>query len=192
MEKTVLKPFLQGHLDRYCGVYCVVNIVHYLRGPLSKKHSNQLFYETMKLLNGKLCVVERINSGTYLRELGELLGQTLVIYRIHHRRPFLRNKDVSLDHYWFTLEKFISTRKGIVLIGINGLHNHWTLVKEVTSTSLLLFDSDGIKRLSRRQCCITRERLSHRRHLLIPTRTYFIWTDDQVEAVKEVSRAKSV
>lgn len=189
MAKVTLKPYRQGHLDGYCGIYCVINIVHYLRGPLDESHANKLFCKKMKSLNQKKDLVERINVGTNLKKLGELLDITLVRYQLRHKRLFHRNKGVSLDHYWYTLQTFISTRKGIVLICIGGLYNHWTLVRDVTSKSFLLFDSDGIKHLSRVQCCTTSEQLSHRHHLLIPTHTVFIWGDERLDSENEVTYA---
>jgi len=178
------KPYRQGHLDKYCGIYCVVNTVHYLRGPICDKHASKLFYKTIKTLNRKVCAVERIGIGTGLGELGELLAQTAYRYQLRLYRPFTQNRGVSLEVYWDSLQQFITHRNGVVLINITGSRDHWTLVKDVTEKSLLLFDSNGMARISKSRSTTIQSK-SKRQHVLRPTHTCFIWRQEQGSTAEE-------
>lgn len=175
--ETEYKPYRQGHLDKYCGIYCVVNTVHYLCGPLGEKQAGKLFYRILKLFDQQACAVERIGFGMCLGEISKLFDQVADSHQFRYYKPFGQNSGVSLDAYWQALDQFITANNGIVLINIMGSYNHWTLVKEVTDRHLLLFDSDGITKLNRRRCSTDKYDSRHK-HILRPTHTHFIWTGE--------------
>lgn len=69
-----IKPFIQGSLDNYCGMYSVVNAIHYLCGPISLATGNELLYESLKFLEVKRTAAERIIDGTTGREIRKVLN----------------------------------------------------------------------------------------------------------------------
>jgi len=58
-----------------------------------------------------------------------------------------------------------------IILGLNGFHDHWTVIKRISSKSIFLYDSDRIPRLARSQCTTAKRR---RKHLLLPAQTYFL------------------
>lgn len=169
------KPFQQGQLDGFCGAYCIVNAIHFLCGPLDEERASKIFNRSMRYLDRRKPIIKRINDGTRVGEITFLLDTIKKHYPIHVEKPFPPNKKVSLQDYWQQTQAFLSNHKGIVLLGINGFHDHWTLAKAITPKTLMLYDSDGIKRLSRCHCT-TDERVP-RRHTIPTSHTYYIWTD---------------
>lgn len=174
--QRTLKPFLQGHLDAYCGVYCIVNAVHHLRGPLTANQAYELLVKIMRFLESSQPALSRLSDGTRLKEISKVLDHTVIKrHRIHRLKPFKRNKGVTLDQLWRDLSVFLSTHNGIVILGMDGKHGHWSLVKKVTASSLLLFDSDRMHRLSKRHCSVNEE--EGRLHILTPTHVTYLWVD---------------
>jgi hypothetical protein len=58
-----------------------------------------------------------------------------------------------------------------IILGLNGFHDHWTVIHSITSKSIFLYDSAEIKRLPRSKCSTAKHR---RKHLLLPAQTYFL------------------
>ena len=174
-ERSRLKPYLQGHLDAYCGVYSVVNVVHYLCGPLTTHQAETLFIKVMKYLESSRTAVSRLAYGTIFREISKAIEYIGQHYPIRRLKPFHRNKNVTLDMLWHHMSDFLSAHNGIVILGMDGKHGHWSLVRKVTSSSLLLFDSDKLHRLPKRHCTINED--DDYLHILYPTQVLYIWTD---------------
>jgi len=176
--KRRLKPYLQGQLDAFCGVYCVVNAVHYLCGPITPSHAELLFIKIMKHLEHSRSAIRRLSRGTRIKEISKALDNIIVKdYPICKLKPFNRNITVTLEELWSDLSEFLSSENGIVILGMDGKHGHWSLVRKVTNNSLLLFDSDGLKRLSKRHCATTENDTSL--HVLYPTKVLFLWIDTE-------------
>jgi len=88
MGSEILKPYQQGDLDSYCGVYCIVNIAYYLNNAMTEAQAIKLFYNLMKSLHKKHDVVERINLGTSSAEVGGLLEQARETFPFHYQKPY--------------------------------------------------------------------------------------------------------
>ncbi len=184
MDSPVMKtkppprPYQQGNLDGLCGAYCIVNAVKYLCGPLSEKDSAKLFQEVLGFLDKRKFLVKRMTAGTELREMKGLLDQVVAKrYPIRRTKPFRKQSGLSLQEYWEGLQTFLDQDGRLVLIGLGGHHDHWTLIRKVTSRSLVLYDSDRLQRLNRRHCTLSLSNPGGRRHVLYPTYTYFLWVE---------------
>ncbi|MDH5571721.1 MAG: hypothetical protein OEY89_08150 [Gammaproteobacteria bacterium] len=174
-ERSKLKPYLQGQLDAYCGVYSVVNAVQYLCGPLTCAQADRLFLKVMRFLENSQSAVSRLSNGTRFREI--LIAIEHISnkhYPIRRLRPFYRNKDVTLDVLWRDMSDFLANHNGVVILGLDGKHGHWSLVRKVTASSLLLFDSDKLHRLPKRHC--TTDEDDDCLHILYPTKVLYLWT----------------
>lgn len=177
-ERSKLKPYQQGQLDGYCGVYSVVNAVHYLCGPLTSTQAEALLLKVMKFLEGSQPAVRRLSNGTILKEILKVIDHIIIRrYPICRLKPFHHNKNVSLDMLWSDMSAFLSAHNGIVIFCLDGKYDHWSLVKKVTDTSLLLFDSDKLHRLPKRYC--TTDKDDEDLHILYPTHILYLWTDSR-------------
>ena len=95
------KPFQQGGLDSLCGIYCLVNVVHYLYGPLNKHKAQKLLVESISHLNHRYDATVRIMEGTGTTEIACALDNVVAKrYHFHRRMPF-RCKKVGLNIFYF-------------------------------------------------------------------------------------------
>ena len=60
-----------------------------------------------------------------------------------------------------------------IILGLNGYHDHWTVIESITNRSILLYDSALIKRLPR-SSCTTVYATGKRQNILLPAQTYFL------------------
>ena len=149
-----IRPFQQGHLDSFCGAYCIVNAAHLVCGPLTRPRAMALLREIVAFLDRRASLVERINWGLTLQDVGGVMRHVLdVRYPIRRCKPFRGHPSVGLDEYWGTIRRFVEQRGGVVVTAFGGRLEHWTVIRGVTRHGLLLFDSAGRGQVTRR-CCI--------------------------------------
>jgi len=118
----------------------------------------------------------RLSEGTKFREISEVVTHVVSKHHsIQRLKPYSRNKGITLECLWDDFSDFLSKHRGVIILGIDGKHGHWTLVRKVTTSSLLLFDSDRLHRLSKRHCSLDEDGL----HILRPTKVLYLWTDDE-------------
>ncbi len=178
MTDPLHHPLQQGDLDQLCGVYCLVNTVRYLCGPLDEKETRRLFEQILGYLHRRRCVIERMaKHGVTLLELVTVLRDILwPCYGVRRYKPFRQHRGVTFDLYWERVQGFLQSRHGIVLSRIDGQHDHWTLIRDANHKQLRLYDSDGLKQLKRKHCRLCDD-TPRRRYILYPTQTYFLWVD---------------
>ena len=83
---------------------------------------------------------------------------------------------LSVTEFWNSMMEFLRNGEGkrrVILIGLGGVYDHWSIVDSITDKQIRLFDSFKLKRLNRNRCA-TMRRSSSRPHLLFPTHTYFL------------------
>jgi hypothetical protein len=98
-------------------------------------------------------------------------------FPIKRCQPFRGHASVGLDDYWATLQRFAAQRRGAIVTAFGGRLEHWTVIRDVTPRCLLLFDSGGRRRVTRRCCVMASDPPTPRRYILYPTYTYFLWAD---------------
>lgn len=185
MRTVKPKPYQQGQLDGFCGLYCIVNAVRYLGLLGSKVHGQQLMAELCAVLETQCGLEERFQDGTDPAEIVSLLKQIVEPqYGVKRIRPFHKvAARTTFTDYASVIRTFLATKNGIVLVSLGGYHDHWSLVRRVTSRSFLFYDSDGLKQLAFRNCQLTdrgtgTQRRKHGRvHILDPYDTHFLWVD---------------
>jgi len=177
------KPFQQGGLDCLCGVYSFVNAIQALRGC---DDYEALFREIVEILAKKKLLLPALTDGLNTHQMSRLL--TAIVPRgVAKSLPWRgRGKRTpSLGVFWKSMQEFLDDSDGtgssrkVILLAMEGKHDHWTVVVGITRDSVLLRDSNSLKRLLRKR--ITTSRLTGRRiHLLAPGSAFFLerQTDD--------------
>lgn len=177
-RRVVPPPFQQGGLDALCGPYCLVNAVRYLRPPLSHVDGTRLLKRILRRLERERPLLWRFTHGTVHSELAVVLREVIGPgHGIHNIRPFKGRRLLTWASYLEELECFLGQTHGIVLISLEGIHDHWTLVRQVTPKSLLLYDSDRLTRISRKTCVLQPSDDHRSRHVIPPSYTYFLWVE---------------
>jgi hypothetical protein len=69
------------------------------------------------------------------------------------------------------------TPRRAIILGLQGYHDHWTVIERITNRSIFLYDSASIKRLPR-SYCTTVYPTWKRKHVLLPAQTYFLSNED--------------
>jgi len=166
-------PFQQGALDSLCGIYCIINAERIIN-RVTREESEDLFNKIIRFLSRERLLEEILTRGMLLKDLTMILDE-VVGERIPSRDLYWRNKTTpTLDKFWTSLESFLDgTPERAVILGLNGVYDHWTVIKRITSNQIDLYDSDLLKRLPRAYCT-TIETKGKRRHLLRPAQTYFL------------------
>ncbi len=175
MKKRQRRPYRQGRLDSLCGPYSMVNVIHALRGPLSKEQAVELLIEILTFLEKSQPVLERIEWGTGTREMWRLIARISEKYELDCLKPFVLNKQASLAELWSEMLAFYRNTQGVMLIGIEHRDwSHWTVIKQISRTRLVLFDSGDLKVVYRKRCSVDAPTDTHP-YQLFPTTLHCLW-----------------
>src|SRR5512135_1300739 len=151
-----MRPYRQGNLDSFCGVYAVVNAYRLLTHCASSE-AQFVFNQSIETLAKKRRLKKAILSGLGRNDmmliLGGLAGVTV-------SAPWWGKECPTLDEFWLALQD----ASGSLILSIDGVHDHWTAIRSITRKQITLFDSDGLVRLPRERCYT----VGKRRHKLLP------------------------
>ena len=152
-----LEPFRQGRLDGLCGVYSVINATRLAIWPahqLSVESCSVLFRLMTTKLAGRARLLDVLTGGsrhvlvsTLLREADGWLAEAYGI-RLRYQRPYYRCKPTaSPTAIAATVAQHLAAGHVSAIVGLTGSIEHWTVVRAVRPKTMLLFDSDDLKRL---------------------------------------------
>lgn len=166
-----LPPFQQGGLDSLCGLYSIVNAEHIINGS-SAEQAQELFDTMVHFLSRKRLLTRILLDGVIHNHM-LLIMEKVVNGRIPTIEiPWRGQPTPDLDAFWESMRTFLNEGPGrAIILGLNGFHDHWTVINHITSKSIFLFDSAKITPLRRAQCSTSKRR---RKHLLLPAQTYFL------------------
>lgn len=144
-----LKPYKQGNLDNLCGIYSSENAVLKSTDGLAKFTKKQVkgwFQEIIADLSKhrKLLAVHKEGSEVELVEnyLGIIQSQ-LDSIKLSYYKPFNdKTRTTTAIKKISTISKQPNTA---VIIGIQGLHDHWSVIDRITADRIYLKDSDGLR-----------------------------------------------
>lgn len=172
-KATTLKlpPFQQGGLDSLCGLYSIVNAERIINGS-SAEQAQELFDKMVHFLSRKRLLTRILLDGVIHNHM------LLVLEKVVNGRvprieiPWRSQPTPELDPFWESMRDFLDGSPGrTIILGLNGFHDHWTVIRHITSKSIFLYDSAKISPLHRAECTTARRR---RKHLLLPAQTYFL------------------
>jgi hypothetical protein len=166
-----LPPFQQGGLDSLCGLYSIVNAERIING--SSAEQAQDLFDTMVHFLSRRGLLPRILLDGVIHSHMLLILKKVVNGRIPSiETPWRGQITPDLDTFWESMRSFLNEAPGrAIILGLNGYHDHWTVIRHITSKSIFLYDSAKISPLHRSECTTARRR---RKHLLLPAQTYFL------------------
>lgn len=180
------RPYAQGDLDGLCGVYAVINAVYVLVPGLTEAKARRLFQVLLKGVRAQdtgpvplaarglaKAQLERalLDADQYVRRQ---FGGRLVVGRV----PKADARAWSLATLWRLLDRRLG--KGwVAILGLGGVHDHWTLALRVTPETIRLFDSGRLRVLRRRNCTVSAFANDAKRHLISSQYVIFLrWMQD--------------
>jgi len=170
-------PFQQGGLDSLCGLYSIVNAERYINHS-SNEETQQLFDDLIYYLSRRGLLSKFLIGGIIHTEMLVILKKVVGKKRISNVEiPWRGVQNPDLTKFWKSMQDFLDGTSGrAIILGLQGYHDHWTVIESITNRSILLYDSALIKRLPR-SSCTTVYATWKRKHLLLPAQTYFLSND---------------
>ena len=169
-----LPPFQQGGLDSLCGLYSIVNAERFINHS-SDEETQQLFDDLIHFLSRRGLLGKLLIGGVIHTQMLLILDKVVGKERISNVQiPWRGVPNPDLDTFWKSMQDFLDgTPCRAIILGLQGFHDHWTVIDTITNRSIMLYDSALIKRLPR-ATCTTVYATDKRKHLLLPAQTYFL------------------
>ena len=176
---TGLPPFQQGGLDSLCGLYSIINAERIVNRSTDDE-TQQLFNDLIHYLSRRGLLSKFLIDGIIHKEMLVILNKVVGKKRIANMEvPFRGVPNPDLTTFWKSMQAFLDGTPGrSIILGLQGYHDHWTVIEKITNRSILLYDSALIKRLPRISCT-TVYATYQRKHVLLPAQTYFLSNDVQ-------------
>jgi len=170
-------PFQQGGLDSLCGLYSIVNAERYINHS-SDEDTQRLFNDLVYYLSRRGFLSKLLIGGIIHTEMLVVLNKVVGKKRISNVEiPWRGVTNPDLTTFWRSMQNFLDgTSARAIILGLNGYHDHWTVIESITNRSILLYDSALIKRLPR-SSCTTVYAAGKRQNILLPAQTYFLSND---------------
>jgi hypothetical protein len=168
-----LPPFQQGGLDSLCGLYSIVNAERFINHS-SDESAQELFDSIIHYLSRRRLLAKLLIGGVIHRQMLQILNDVVGERVPNLWIPWRGVPNPDLDTFWRSLQNFLDGTPGrSVILGLDGYHEHWTVIETISDKSIFLYDSALIKRLPR-SACSTCYPNGRRKHLLLPAQTYYL------------------
>lgn len=169
-----LPPFQQGGLDSLCGLYSIINAERFINHSTDEE-TQRLFDDLIHYLSRRRLLTKFLIGGIIHTEMLVILNKVVGKKRILNVEiPWRGVQNPDLTKFWKSMRHFLDGTPGrAIILGLQGYHDHWTVIENITSRSIILYDSALIKRLPR-SSCTTVYATWKRKHLLLPAQTYFL------------------
>ena len=162
----VLRPSQQGDLDRFCGIYSLVNAIVYLNGHRVLR--NRLRHALITEYSSEWDVAELMDEGMDDYQLDHLIQYVLKSefyqkkYPVDIHKPFARTKKLRIGAAINRMQQFLSnetpSQRRVVLIGTQ---LHWTLIYHIDDKYLYWFDSSFRRKSFRRSFSFRSGKVAH-------------------------------
>ena len=177
-RRPAKRPYRQGDLDGLCGVYSIVNAVRALCPELDQEGAEWLFAHLLQSLsNADVDLSSAVTGGIGRADLGRLvraaiayIADELEIRLTVKRLPKALRLTSNLAALWQAFEASLSP-ECVAIIGIAGIHSHWTIAAQITPKQVKLYDSGRIAVLRRGHCTVGK---TVNRHGIPPKHVFLI------------------
>lgn len=183
-RKWSTDPARQGSLDGLCGVYAIINSIHYALGSrvFLQSDAECLYRFMLEQVDVEGWLGDLILRGSSAAELGLLLHLANDWLRskkqigVSYSKPFHRDKNALLPQVFDEISRHLRLTRTAVIVGIDGVNGgHWTVARAVTDKNLVLADSGGWRRLSKLQTTAKFNRVGQTHPVYIaPTAVFLI------------------
>ena len=169
-----LPPFQQGGLDSLCGLYSIINAEKIINHSTDEE-TQQIFDDLVNFLARRKLLSKLLIGGIIHTEMLMILDKVVGKQRIANVYvPWRGVPNPDLTTFWKSIQFFLDgTPRRAVILGLDGYHDHWTVIESITNRTIILYDSALIKRLPRSSCTTAYDTWK-RKHLLLPAQTYFL------------------
>ena len=169
-----LPPFQQGGLDSLCGLYSIINAERFINHSTDEE-TQQIFDDLVNFLARRKLLSKLLIGGIIHTEMLMILDKVVGKQRIANVYvPWRGVPNPDLTTFWKSIQFFLDgTPRRAVILGLDGYHDHWTVIESITNRTIILYDSALIKRLPRSSCTTAYDTWK-RKHLLLPAQTYFL------------------
>ena len=172
------RPYRQGDLDGLCGVYSIINAVRVLCPELDQEGAEWLFAQLMwsledlgvNLPTAVASGIGRVELGRLIRAATAYVAEELEIQLTVRRLPKALRLTSNLAELWHAFEASLSP-ECVAIIGVAGIHSHWTIAAQITAKQVKLYDSGRIAILRRGHCTVGR---AVNRHGIPPKHVFLI------------------
>jgi hypothetical protein len=180
-----LLPFQQGGLDSLCGLYSIINAERIINHSPDGQ-TQQLFNDLIYFLSRRGLLSKLLIGGIIHTQMLLILDKVVGKQRISNVWiPWRGVPNPDLTTFWKSMQYFLDGTPGrAIILGLQGYHDHWTVIESITERSIFLYDSSQIKRLPRSRCT-TVYATWKRKHLLLPAQTYFLSNEVEDEEPTE-------
>ena len=175
-ERYEMDQYKQGSLDGLCGVYSIINASKIIN-DFNDEKCIELFQQIVRFLDNEKCLSKLLINGIDINIIGQIMNNVSDL-KIKKEQPFRGKYETKLGEFWSDIQNFLEKPYRAILIGLGGIHDHWTVVESISAKQMKLVDSDGLKHLNRKSCT-TGEPRGLRKHQVYPTYTYFLCGCDE-------------
>ncbi len=146
-----LKPYTQGDFDSLCGVYAVLNAIKLClknEDVKIKSLSNSIFKKIISQLHKRRKCAEAVSIGSdtpdlaryikYANMVLEKKGYSLVAIK------FFSNKNLNMKQFLSSSKVLLKQKMSGIILLIDGVYDHWTVLNKITENKMFFFDSFGI------------------------------------------------
>ena len=160
-------------MDSLCGLYSIINAERFINHS-SDDEAQQLFDDVIHFLSRKRLLAKLLIGGVIHSQMLLILDEVVGARIPNQEVPWRGVANPDLDTFWRSMQDFLDGTPGrAIILGLNGFHDHWTVIETITNRSIKLYDSASIQRLIRTSCT-TSYPTNKRYHLLLPAQTYFL------------------
>lgn len=156
--KSCIRPYSQGNLDGFCGLYSVINSTKLIIKNITQDDSTDLIHkcitalETIKNKPLSSIFINGISTHDVSCIIKNVIEQH---YPIKRYKPFQCRSDISIHEYWETMKTFLEaeTSAAIICIGKKDW-SHWTVAKSASNKRIYINDSGSIKHINKNRCSL--------------------------------------
>lgn len=167
MRAQKIRPFRQGDLDGFCGVYSVINAIHAAAGNchdsrrtscpcnatlpsrLGKAQARDLFHYLARYLERTRLLAGACQNGLDTPDLKRILSRTHLWMRRWHdldlvwSRARIAPRVGAFRSAVRRIKQHLSQPHTAVIVAIEARVGHWSVISECLANRLRLADSDG-------------------------------------------------
>ncbi len=161
-RRTGLVPFQQGDLDSLCGIYALINAIRLATEADTRGFPEaawqELFCALLLEADEVVGAVDAVGLGIDPQPLFRVAQAAVRHMAAEHgigltvTHAIRRSEPRTIDAILRRLAELTRQPRSAVLIRLTGYLDHWTVLKRVTSQSLVFFDSSGHARASLTSC----------------------------------------